>query len=57
MDERAQTAVEYILLVGTAIFLVVLVMLVVRGRVMGEAGKTIDSLSAQIGDAMRAVLK
>ncbi|MFH1106503.1 MAG: hypothetical protein V1787_01260 [Candidatus Micrarchaeota archaeon] len=48
MDEKAQTAVEYILLVGAIIFLVVILFLVVKERVVNPSGRTIDDNSNKI---------
>lgn len=48
MDERAQTAVEYILLIGAIIFLVVILFIVVKERIINPAGRNIDNTSAGI---------
>ncbi|MFH1200707.1 MAG: hypothetical protein V1708_06600 [Candidatus Micrarchaeota archaeon] len=43
MQSRAQTAVEYILLVGAVIFLVVILFLVVKDRIVNPSGHAIDT--------------
>ncbi len=48
MDERAQTAVEYILLIGAIIFLVVILFIVVKDRIVNPAGRAIDNTSSGI---------
>ena len=57
MDRKAQTSVEYILLVGAVIFLVVLVFLVAKDRIFNPSGKTIDNASGAIASITRNVTR
>ncbi len=48
MASRAQTAAEYLLLVGAVIFLVVLVYIAVKQNVVDAAARAIDQASSQL---------
>ncbi|HLC47583.1 MAG TPA: hypothetical protein VJI13_00780 [Candidatus Norongarragalinales archaeon] len=57
MDEKAQTAIEYILLIGSVIFLVIIVFLVVKDKVFGGSGSTISNNSGSVISSIRNVTK
>ncbi|MBU1197919.1 hypothetical protein KJ765_05420 [Candidatus Micrarchaeota archaeon] len=56
MDQKAQTAVEYVLLVGAVIFLVTLVYLVARDRIFNPAQHSIANTSEEIRNVTQGVL-
>ncbi len=53
MDEKAQTAIEYVLLVASVIFLVIIVFFVVKDRVFGGSGSSITNSSDTIISTIR----
>jgi uncharacterized protein (UPF0333 family) len=57
MDEKGQTAVEYILLIGSVVFLVIIVFIVVKDKVFGDSGGTIQNNSNTIIGQIRNVTK
>ncbi|MFH1751180.1 MAG: class III signal peptide-containing protein [Candidatus Micrarchaeota archaeon] len=57
MDERAQTAIEYILLIGSVIFLVIIVFFVVKDRVFGGSESSIGNSSGTVISTIRNVTK
>ncbi|MEK6954071.1 MAG: hypothetical protein AABX01_03625 [Candidatus Micrarchaeota archaeon] len=57
MDEKAQTAIEYILLIGSVIFLVIVVFFVVKDKVFGASGSTIGNSSGTVISTIRNVTK
>jgi Flp pilus assembly pilin Flp len=57
MDEKGQTAVEYILLIGSVVFLVIIVFVVVKDKVFGGSGGTIQNNSNTIIGQIRNVSK
>ncbi len=54
---KAQTAVEYIMLVGAVIFLVILVFLVARDRIFNTSGSNINNSSGAIASLTRNVTR
>jgi uncharacterized protein (UPF0333 family) len=54
---RGQTAIEYIMLIGAVVMLVVIVFIMVKGNVFGPAAGTIDNVTKSIWDGLRGVVK
>lgn len=48
MASRAQTAVEYILLIGAVILFVALIVIVLKQNVFNAAGEAIDRTAGQL---------
>lgn len=57
MKNRAQTAIEYLLLLSAVILFVIIVFMVVRGNVMGPANNSIANVTRPIWDALRNVIR
>ncbi|MFH0971449.1 MAG: hypothetical protein V1835_02675 [Candidatus Micrarchaeota archaeon] len=57
MDQKGQTAIEYILLIGSVIFLVIIVYFLVKDRVFGGSGSTITNNSDTIISTIRNATK
>ncbi|MFH1258056.1 MAG: class III signal peptide-containing protein [Candidatus Micrarchaeota archaeon] len=57
MDEKAQTAIEYILLIGSVIFLVIIVFFIVKDKVFGGSGSSITNNSDSISSTIRNVTR
>lgn len=56
MEQKAQTSVEYILLIGSVLMLVVLVFTIVRSRIFNGVGPALDDASKKIADYKRSWL-
>lgn len=54
---RAQTAIEYIMLVGAVIFIVIVVFMLVKANVFNSAGDVIDNVTSSTWGAIRGILK
>ncbi len=52
---KAQTAIEYILLISGVIMLVVILLLLVRGNVFESANSSISNATRGIWDVLRGV--
>ncbi len=57
MDQKAQTAIEYIMLIGAIIFIVIVVFYLVKDKVFGGSGSTIENSSNDIVGTIRNVTR
>lgn len=57
MDQKGQTAIEYILLIGAVVFLVIIVFFVVKDKVFVSSGGSIANNSNTIVSQIRNVTR
>lgn len=55
MDEKAQTALEYLLILAGAILVVVAATLIIRGQIVGPVSKNVESNATAIKNSIRNV--
>ncbi|MFH0971133.1 MAG: class III signal peptide-containing protein [Candidatus Micrarchaeota archaeon] len=55
IPRKAQTSIEYIMLAGAVIALVIIVVVVTRGNVLGPAGGEVENKSKDIGGILASI--